>query len=332
MCQDQNIHQLIIRLFAGEASNDEKNIIESWLSEEPENRVLLNDLKEIWLSAGAEQNPDYYDVEAAIRKFRQKTSLTNEKALQKQPVFRLMRYAAILLLAAALPFSYYYGRNSVPATDNSFTTITCALGDKTAVILPDSSQAFLNSGSQLTFSNNFKNGSRLVLLDGEAYFSVRKDPQNPFRVKTTAIDVEVLGTEFNLKAYSEEHTVTTTLVTGSLKVIGNNKSATIRPNEILVFNKENKRMEIHEIVDFSPETEWKNGRLVFRNQSLGELEHELERWFDVEIEFADEQVKARRFSGTLERESILAVISYFGHSKYVASRIKDNVITFYTEY
>jgi transmembrane sensor len=330
MNSEQNIHQLIIRLFAGEASEKEKRNIEAWLNREPENRKLLNDLKEIWLSSGIEHNPDHYDVERAIQKFMQKTSFLKGKAARRNHIYHLARYAAILLLAIMVPASYYFGKKSTVESE-TLTTITCAPGDKTAIILPDSSRVFLNSGSKLTFNNNFRNGARQVLLDGEAYFSVRKDPRNPFRVKTTVIDVEVLGTEFNLKAYSDEQTVTTTLVTGSLIVTGNNKSTTIKPNQKLVFNKETQKMKLLEIADLSPETEWKNGRLVFRNQSLGDLEHELERWFDVEIEFADEQVKSRRFTGTLERESILEVISYFGRSKYIAYQIKDNVITFYTK-
>ncbi len=331
MHPEQNIHQFIIRLFAGEASDEEKRNIETWLNRHPENKKLFNELKEIWLSSGIEHNPDHYDVEKAIRQFRQKTRLLIEKTLRKQQLYHIMRYAAILLLAIAIPFSYYYGKQSIPSSD-SFTTITCAPGDKTAIVLPDGSGVFLNSGSKLTFSADFKNGSRRVSLDGEAYFSVRKDPQNPFRVKTRALDVEVLGTEFNLKAYSEEQTITTTLVTGSLKIVENNKSILIKPNQKLVFNKETQKMRLQELADLSPETDWKDGRLVFRDQSLGELEHELERWFDVEIEFADEQVKTRRFTGTLERESILEVISYFSQSNYVAYQIKNNIITFYTEH
>jgi ferric-dicitrate binding protein FerR (iron transport regulator) len=331
MYPEQNIHQLIIRLFAGEANSEEKKTIEAWLNDKPENRKLFDELKEIWLSSGIEHNPNHYDVEKAILQFRQKTRFLIEKTSRKQQPYRIMRYAAILLLAAALPFSYYYGKQSILPSD-AFTTITCALGDKTSIVLPDSSRVFLNSGSKLTFNTDFKNGSRRIFLDGEAFFKVRKDPHNPFRVKTSAIEVEVLGTQFNLEAYSNEPIISTTLVTGSLKVTGNNRSAMIKPNQKLVFDKETRQMKIQELADLSPETDWKDGRLVFGNQSLGELKHDLERWFDVDIHFADEQVKSRRFTGTLERESILEVISYFGRSKYVAYHINDNVITFYTKH
>jgi ferric-dicitrate binding protein FerR (iron transport regulator) len=330
MQSEQYIHQLIVRLFSGEASNVEKKDIASWLNKHPENKKLFNELKEIWLGSGIEHNPDRYDVESAIQKFVQKTSFLKEKAAKRNRVYQLVRYAAILLLAIMIPASYYFGKKSI-SEQNTLTTVTCALGDKTSVVLPDSSTVFLNSGSKLIFNNNFRNGSRQVFLDGEAYFAVRKDPRNPFRVKTATIGIEVLGTEFNLKAYANEPTTSTTLVNGSLKVTGNNKSTVIKPNQKLIFDNETNKMNIYQLADLSPETGWKNGRLVFRNQSLGELEHKLERWFDVEIEFADEQAKARRFTGTLERESILEAIAYFGRSKYVAYQIKDNAIIFNTQ-
>ncbi|WP_423126557.1 FecR family protein [Gaoshiqia sp. Z1-71] len=330
MHTDQNIHQLIIRVFAEEANAEERQIVANWLADDAGKQKIFNELKEIWLSSGIEHNPDSYEIEKAIQKFLWKTSLLKERDARKNRIYQFARYAAILLLTLTIPVAYYLGTKLTVGTD-TLTTITCDLGDKTAVVLPDSSRVILNSGSKLTFNNNFKNGSRQVMLEGEAYFSVRKDPRNPFRVNTSAIDIEVLGTEFNLKAYAGEATTTTTLVSGSLKVTGNNKSTIIEPSQKLIFDKESRQMQVVELADLSPETEWKDGRLVFRNQSLEELEHELERWFDVEIEFADEQVKNRRFTGTVERESILEVISYFERSKYVACRITNNVITFYTK-
>ncbi len=329
MYSERDIHQIIIRIFSGEANPEEKLAIAGWLEQKPENKTLMNNLQEIWLSVGIEHNPDGFNVEEAILRFRMKT-LRQADHISKGQLYGVMRYAAILLLALLLPFSYYIGRRSASDSD-TFTTISCAQGDRTSVILPDSSHVYLNSGSRLIFNNNFQKGVRLVHLDGEAYFSVQKDPSNPFRVKTSDIDVEVMGTEFNLKAYTDEGTISATLVTGRIKVSGSNGTALLKPRQKMVFNKANHKMQIQKVADLSSETEWKNGRLVFRNQSLGELEQKLERWFDVEIKFADEYVKNRRFTGTLERESILEVISYFDRSTYVGYYIHDNVITFYTE-
>jgi len=325
MHQDQNINQLIIRLFAGEASNEEKRIIETWLYGHSDNKKLFNELKEIWLCSGIEYNPDHYDVDTAIRQFRQKTRFQVEKISRKQQLYHFIRYAAILLLAIALPFSYYLGTRS-SKSDNSITTISCAFGDKSSIILPDSSKVWLNSGSKLTFNSDFKSGARKVILEGEAFFSVSKDKEHPFRVKTADIDIEVLGTKFNVKAYPDETSVSTTLVEGSLEISSQYQNTRIKPDQKLVFSKESKKMTMREIKDTSADTEWKDGRLVFRNESLGDIAPKLRRWFDVDIVFADERVKQRRFTGVLERESILEVISYFNLSEYVKCSIQGNKI------
>jgi len=330
MQSQQTIHESIVRLFSGEAGNEEKSRVEAWLNQESANRKLFHDLREIWLSSGVKNNTDDYDVEHAIQLFKQKTSFLEKKAPGKNFLPGFLRYAAIFILMLMLPATYYFGRRSTTGAD-AMTTIACAAGDKTTVVLPDSSKVFLNSDSKLTFSNNFRNGSRQVSLKGEAYFQVRKDPENPFRVSTSDLDVEVLGTEFNLKAYAGEPTITTTLVTGSLEVSSRKESIRIKPSQKLVFDKAAGKMLVSDISDFAPETEWKDGRFVFRNRSLVEMEHQLERWFDVEIVFADEQVKDRRFTGTLEHESILEVLSFFGRSNFVAYHINQNQITFYTE-
>ncbi|MCW0484498.1 FecR family protein [Gaoshiqia sediminis] len=330
MYTEQDIHHLIIRLFAGEANQSEQEIVETWLEQDDNNRKLFDDLKEIWQGTWIDQDTEQYDLESAIQKFRQKTSFINAKAKRRNQLLQIGRYAAILLLGILIPVSYYF-LQELAVDSVSYTTITCPEGDKSTIVLPDSSTVILNSGSKLTFNTDFRNGTRQLFLDGEAYFSVRKDPRNPFRVKTETIEVEVLGTEFNLMAYANEAISSTTLVSGSLRVSSENNSYKIEPNQKLVFDKVDKQTNLFNLSDLSPETAWTEGRLVFRNQSLEELELKLERWFDVEIEFADEQVKSRRFTGTLTRESILEVIAYLGNSKYVAYEIENNVITFYTE-
>jgi len=204
-----DINVLLIRLFSGDADQDEKKIITEWLEQSAENKKLYADLREIWLSTGIETNADNYHLADAILKF--KKQINKAKLVERKPIDfnRILKYAAILILALALPFSYYLGTRS--NSDNSITTISCAYGDKSSIVLPDSSRVYLNSGSKLTFSSNFKNG-RKVSLEGEAFFSVAKDKNHPFRVKTTDIDIEVLGTKFNLKAYPEEKSISTTLV------------------------------------------------------------------------------------------------------------------------
>ncbi len=323
MENNPDINVLLIRLFSGEAEPEEKKEIADWLDLSAENKKLYSDLREIWLSSGIETNADDYHLEDAIRKFR--NEIRKEKSGKpKQIDFnRFLKYAAILILLLSLPFSYYIGtRNN---TDDSITTISCAFGDKSSIILPDSSRVWLNSGSKLTFSSNFKNG-RKVSLEGEAFFSVAKDKNHPFRVKTAEVEVEVLGTKFNLKAYPEEKSVSTTLVEGSVNISSKYQSTLMKPDQKLVYDKESKKLVVQELTDTAPETEWKDGRFVFRNESLAELKPKLERWFDVDIVFGDDMVKDRRFTGVLGRESILEAVSYFDLSNFVSCQIQGNKI------
>lgn len=326
-----NIHELIIKLFAGEASPAEKAKIDDWLNSSRENKNLFNDLKDIWINAESGENHEGYDVEKAIRNFIHKTRTIKASRKDKPFSYNVLRYAAVFLLALAIPFTWWLAQKPGESSAEAFTTISCAYGDRTSIVLPDSSLVWVNSGSQIKFSNNFDNNSRQLFLEGEAYFSVKADPENPFIVNTANMNVKVLGTEFNLKAYADEEAVSVTLISGSLQVSNSQEMAMLTPGQKLIYEKNNQSMSIENLFDLAPETEWINGRLIFRNESLEELERKLERWFDVEIEFSDELVKQRRFSGILERESILEVISYFGSSQYVDYLIDGNTITFYSE-
>jgi len=330
MKNSTDINILIIRLLSGEADADEKKIIADWLKLSKENNKLYTDLKEIWLSSGLQSNADNYQLEEAIRNFRKQISKSKNQQIHRINFISYLKYAAVAILVLALPFSYYIGTRSNPH-ENSMTTISCAFGDKSSIVLADSSRVWLNSGSKLTFSSNFKLDDRKVFLEGEAFFSVTKDKKHPFKVKTTEIEIEVLGTKFNLKAYPEENSISTTLVEGSVKISSKYQNTLIKPNQKLVFDKGSEIMKIIELSDTAPDTEWKDGRMVFRNESLGELESTLERWFDVEIVFADEKAKTRRFTGVLQRESILEVISYFDRSRFVSCKIQGNKIIIKSE-
>lgn len=319
-----DINVLLIRLLSGDADPEEKKEIAVWLDQSAENKKLYSDLQEIWLSSGIKTNADDYHLEEAIQKFRDQIRKTETTPVRKINFNRILKYAAIVLLALALPFSYYMGIRS-NSKDGSVTTISCAYGDKSSIVLPDNSHVWLNSGSKLTFNSNFRDG-RKVALEGEAFFEVSKDKHHPFEVKTADVKIEVLGTKFNLKAYSDEKSVSTTLVEGSVKISSEYQHELMKPDQKMTFDKESKQMTVEKLTDTSLETDWKDGRFVFRNETLAELKPKLERWFDVDIVFGDEQVKNRRFTGVLGRESILEAVSYFDLSNFVTCRIEGNKI------
>lgn len=326
----ESIHSLILRLFSGEADVEEKQKIADWLELSAENKKLYSDLREIWLSTGIQNNADQYHLEEAIEQFRERIGQVPRIIPVSQGIIGFFRkYAAILILAFSLPIGYYFGTQNFDA--QSMTTVSCALGDKTNIILPDSTRVWLNSGSKITFNSDFRREGRKVILEGEAYFSVSKDKEHPFLLSSSGIEIKVLGTQFNVKAYPDEESVSATLIEGSIQISSPVEKMVIEPDQKMVFNKETQKMTLNKLADTAPEIDWKRGRLIFRNESLEEVEIKLERWFDVDIFLADEKVKHRRFTGTLERESILEVVSYFELSKYVTCDIQGNKIIIKTK-
>lgn len=326
---DDKLQTAIVRLFSGEADSDDKNLVRVWVSQSDENKKTYDELKDIWLAAGTLHNSDGYQVEKEILNFQERIKEWRKGKQRKLYIFRVLKYASVFLLLVAIPGSYYFGKNS-KKHESAYSTITCQPGDKSMVILPDSSRVWLNSGSKLVFNNDLKRGKRELFLEGEAYFSVTRDPENPFTVHCGTLSVEVLGTEFDLKAYPGEDIISTTLIKGSVKISDLENQVLLTPNQKLEYHNATRKMTLYELSDTAPETEWKDGRLVFRNESLRELELKLERWFDVDIVLADEAVKDRRYTGILERESILEVMSYFSLAKSVDYKIDGNRVTFFT--
>ena len=186
-----------------------------------------------------------------------------------------------------------------------------------------------------------------MLLTGEAFFEVEKNKALPFVVKTSEIDVIALGTKFNVKAYSEERTIETTLIEGSVKLESSTvklaDNLLLKPNEKAVFTKKNQSMEliaqqtqtkkddviakpkleIIESVETKPIISWKDQRWVINNEKLGDLAVKLERRYDVNFIFDNDLLKEYSFRGTLEDETleqIMDAIKFSSPIKYVLDK------------
>lgn len=195
-------------------------------------------------------------------------------------------------------------------------TLKVPRGGEYQLVLADGTKVWLNSETEIAFSVPFDKHQRHVFLKGEAYFDVAHDKQRPFIVSTKQQDVEVLGTEFNIRAYSDKKSTITTLVEGKIKtdldlLSKDHKVEVLLPNQQLIFDTDNLKSVKHH-VDPYPFTAWKNGRFVFRNETLTDFFQTLERWYDVEIFIQDSSLKNIRYTGDLPRyknlESILKLI------------------------
>lgn len=212
-------------------------------------------------------------------------------------------------------------------------------GQKSKVFLPDGTEVWLNSESTLTYSTDFGSSTRDVKLIGEAYFKVHKDKKHQFIVHISDVELKVYGTEFNVKSYSDDNNIETTLVSGSLsiqKVNENVKSLPffLKPNQMAVIYKTdqlaalkgetkmavNKKViqpGVSSIPSIKPENvylytdtniekqiAWKDQKLIFNDETFEDLAHMLERWYDIKIVFESTDVQKYRFRGIFENETI----------------------------
>lgn len=170
------------------------------------------------------------------------------------------------------------------------------------VALSDGSKVTLNSASTLIFPAQFTGAFRQVFLIGEAYFSVAKDAEHPFLVSTKGgMNIMVKGTQFNVNAYNPR-LVKATLVSGSIVARVNNKEIVMKPNQQLTFSKIT-GATILKNVDPYADTAWKDGKLVFDNETIVEIMNRLASWYNLRVEYANDDVKRQTFTGSISRKS-----------------------------
>jgi len=208
---------------------------------------------------------------------------------------------------------------------DAFNTVTIPRGSNYQLILSDGTKVWLNTNSSLTYPVAFNGKSREVTLTGEAYFEVVHNSAKPFIVNNALANVTVLGTHFNVKAYSDEK-MTTTLLNGSVKVSKRNGgSAIIKPDQEAVVSYAQTNVGVQDI-DAEEAIAWKNGYFLFNNQNIKEVMQTISRWYDVDIEYQG-NMAGKTFGGTIARfehvETLLKSIELTGviHFKKEGRRI-----------
>ncbi|NPA37001.1 MAG: FecR family protein [Chlorobi bacterium] len=202
--------------------------------------------------------------------------------------------------------------------DNKITAITSP-GEKSKIILPDSSIVWLNSDSKLSYSNFGENGARRVSIEGEAFFEVTKNVSLPFIVTTKDYNVKVLGTKFNVRSYNNENESETVLEEGSVLIeMPDGQKFKLSPGQMALKVKEHKLS----IKNVSVETKicWKDNILKFNNTPIKDMIPMLERWYGVHIIVPNlTNVSDKRITMTIKTESlheVLQLIKYVTPIKY----------------
>jgi len=260
-------------------------------------------------------------------------------------LYRTMgKIAAVFIPAFLLGIMYVNINNpgnNIKANAQNFCEIKAPLGAKSEITLPDGSHVLLNAGSKLKYFTDFNIKNRNIQLEGEAYFKVAKNKKIPLIVSAANIKIRAVGTEFNVKVYSNERLIETTLIEGVVEIsktgdkVGLGEKISLTPNQkavyvkaddkLSVYGTTNKEKEkpvanttlkeiyikpvVYDQVDVEPIIAWTQDKLMFRSETLENICVKLNRKYDVSFEFENESVKNLRFTGTLEDETIEQVLN-----------------------
>lgn len=223
------------------------------------------------------------------------------------------------------------------SAEEVLTSIEIPRGGTYQVILPDGTRVWLNAASSLRFPPKFARNERRVELTGEAYFVVKHNALWPFRVQTARQYVEDIGTAFNIMAYTDEHAVKTTLIEGSARVVmlgqlkdkekGARRPAQYENGVILKPSQQSSLANTGNIkvIQVDPENAiaWKNNEFMFNNEELGSIMKKLARWYDIEIQYEDNNIAKERFWGAISRfENVSDVLNMLELTKKAHFKIE----------
>ena len=208
-------------------------------------------------------------------------------------------------------------------------TVSSRQGMVSEFSLPDGTKVWLNSGSEITFPVSFRSGLREVNLNGEAFFVVAKNVKQPFRVNTRELNIDVLGTSFNVISYEEEVQSEVVLIEGSVtlssdagKVI--KELGGLEPGQQAIYTAESQTININE-VDPEKYIAWRDGNLVFQDDSMEDVVKRLGRWFNVEIVIEDPEINEYIYKATFRNENLKQVLNLLKLSAPIDYRIVESI-------
>lgn len=356
-------NQVLLKYLEGAGSYEDTCKVSEWFSDAESEDELYKKSLQYWEGMSSEPDISEYSENIILDHIHHEIKIKEEVFFTKTNIFKsLTRYAAIFIIAFSISgiLFYYLGKNHVAIPRECYSELNVPLGSRANFSLPDGTTVTLNAGSRLKYDNRFGISDRVVQLEGEGYFKVAKDASRPFIVKTLYLSVRALGTEFNVKAYSDDKTIETTLVEGAVNIesISDRKVTEIhvlKPNQKFTYFKTdstivdettsvkekigNKTQPVEtqkiasipklvtENINIEPVISWKENRWIFEKQSLSQIAIALERKFDVQIKFDSDRLKAYRFTGIIINEPIEQVLEVMSITAPINFKLKGRVVT-----
>lgn len=271
------------------------------------------------------------------------------QAVRKPWLFTRRAAAAILVLLMGAATIYFANMQSDPVVSSAsqMNHVSTQPGSKTKLQLSDGTQVWLHSNSKLVYNNeSFGKSNREVTLYGEAFFDVVKNTKVPFIIHTAQVNITVKGTAFNVKAYPTDKAIETTLIRGLIEITtvqDPDRKILLKPNEKISIPVVSSSQQVKEAkpdtarslfsitrlknTDNSPaEVAWIQDQLVFDDEPLSSIAPKMASWYNIDVQFKDEEVMKKRFSGTIERETLKETLEAMQLSFPFEYEIQNNVL------
>ncbi len=366
------IDDLIIRYLSGATLPSENVFLSDWIKKSADNQSYFDTIRNIWLVTSQTTHvASAYNINPNIlnnipnnvtNTMREKDESDDDESSDRSNVFvGILKTAAIVLIAltiGALGNQYWINKHQIAFSKREMN-IETTLGSRAITTLPDGSKVWLNAGSRLNYNLEFGQKTRIVKLIGEAFFDVKTDSSKPFVVKAGKLAIKAYGTAFNVKAYPEENTITTTLVRGKVVIAGKDKAekdfaVNLKPNDKVAFYNENAQRiyalnkvhesncqmqqsvpvvmkEINAVREAEIKTElytsWKDERWVIEKRDIESLINDFERRYNIKIQIESNEIKKYHFTGTLQNETIEQVLVILRHTIPLKYKVDKGLIT-----
>ena len=318
--------EVLVAFLKGELDAAQAAAVEAWYDRSAANRRMLGQVYYILYVSDRINDAAGIDVERSLRQFKRRMHAGRRISLRRSAV-RIAAAAVIaaVLLAGGLTTVLLSKRLAQPVT------VVTQLGERSQVVLPDGTKVWLNSSSSVEYVAPFFSRQRRVKMEGEAYFEVEHDARRPFVVVTGEVSSTVLGTTFNVHAYSEDEDYQITLATGSLLVDGGRESRSVRlrPGEQGFFERTSGMLSLRR-VNVDHVLSWQEDKLYFRAEPLASIARTLERQFNVDIVIADERLRKICFTGEfVDGENIHEIMRIISADSRILYRNRKNRFELY---
>jgi transmembrane sensor len=324
------VEKLLPLYLSGELADKERAIIDGWRKESPENESVYQESCRSWEAISLLNEMEQFNSFEALKKVNKRIIKSDYSGWWTI----IQRIAAILLLPLLVYSGYQTIQNFSLKNRQTESAIIQTVASRQGMVskfsLPDGTKVWLNSGSELQFPIHFQSGLRDVTLKGEAFFEVVKNDKQPFRVNARDMNIDVMGTSFNVISYPDENQSEVILKEGKVRLSVDEGQitkdcGTMNPGQRAVYDAESQKI-ITEEVNPRKYIAWLDGDLIFDDDPMEDVVKRLSRWFNVEIIIEDPEISEYIYKATFRNENLKQVLNLLKLSAPIDYRIIESKV------